>query len=87
MVAQFTIAKCKTRAGYSAILKKPAKLNLTALSKWFEVVIKTPILLVIREQGVDVIIHGYGELLFKDCDDITLMETIARRVYEKGLGK
>ncbi len=85
MSIHFTLAKCKTRAGYSAKLEKPAKLNLNAIKKSCEVILSTPLLLVIREQGVEVIVHGYGELLFKECSDVILMRKIAEKVYQAGL--
>lgn len=85
----FTFGKCKTRAGYSAQLKKQQKLNLRKIKEAFETVLETPILLVIKEQGLEIVVHGFGELLFKNgkAEQVELMEKVARKVYEKGLGK
>lgn len=77
--------KCKTKAGYSAKLQKQQKLNLEAIKKKFKIVLETPILLVIEMEGIEIIVHGYGELLFKKGDDFELMENIAEQVYEIGL--
>jgi hypothetical protein len=82
MQPEFTLEKCKTKAAYSAKLKKPARLNLEHIKKKFKVILETPILLVIKEKGVEVIVHGYGELLFKSCEDVELMKNIAKKVYE-----
>jgi hypothetical protein len=51
------------------------------------VVLETPILLVIREQGLEIVVHGYGELLFKNGteEQKELMRKVAEKVYEKGL--
>ncbi len=89
MTIDFTFGKCKTRAGYSAKLKKQGKLDLKKIKEHFETILETPILLVIREQGLEIIVHGYGELLFKNGTDeqIGLMERIAENIYQKGLGK
>ncbi len=89
MMIQFTIEKCKTRAGYSAKLPSSRKLNLARIKKEFEIVLETPILLVIREQGLEIVVHGYGELLFKNGkeEDTGAMRKVAARVYEKGLGE
>ncbi len=83
----FTLEKCKTKAAYSAKLKKQQQLDLRAIQQKFETVLETPLLLVVKEEGVEVIIHGYGELLFKKCEDVELMKKIAEMVYEAGLKK
>ncbi|HIG93025.1 TPA: hypothetical protein HA234_02370 [Candidatus Woesearchaeota archaeon] len=87
MSIAFSLGKCKTRAGYSARLQKAQKLNLLRIAQRFEVVMETPILLVIRVKSVEVVVQGYGELLFKECDDVPLMEEIAEEVFTVGLEK
>ena len=87
MAIAFSLGKCKTRAGYSAKLQKARKLNLSSIAQKFEVVMETPILLVIRVKSVEVVVQGYGELLFKECDDVPLMEEIAEEVFTVGLEK
>ena len=82
---EFTVEKCKTKAAYSAKLKKQQKLDLKKIKDKFSVVLETPILLVVSVEGVEVIIHGYGELLFKRCQDVDLMRKIAERIYAAGL--
>ncbi len=83
----FTIEKCKTKAAYSAKLKKQQKLDLSRIKKEFEVALETPILLVVKVEGLEVIVHSYGELLFKKCEDVELMRRIAEKIYEVGLKK
>ena len=83
----FTIEKCKTKAAYSAKLKKQQKLDLIRIKKEFEVALETPILLVVKVEGLEVIVHSYGELLFKKCEDVELMRRIAEKIYEVGLKK
>ncbi len=85
MKIDFSLGKCKTKATFSAKLTHPQKLNLDKIKKKFNVVLDTPILLVIHIRGVELIVHGYGELLFKNCEDMDLMNEIAREVYEVGL--
>lgn len=85
MMSNFTLGKCKTRAAYSAKLKKQGQLDLDKIKRKFEVVLETPILLVIKVEGIEIIVHQYGELVFKNCQDMTLMEQIANDVYELGL--
>ncbi|MBI2666189.1 hypothetical protein HYX13_01105 [Candidatus Woesearchaeota archaeon] len=84
---KFTFGKCTTRAGFSAKLQQKGRLNLQKIKEKFEVVLETPILLVVREQELEVIVHQYGELLFKNGtqEKFSLMEDIVKRIYETGL--
>jgi len=82
---KFILSKCKTKAAYSAKLKKQGKLNLDKIKEKFDVVMDTDILLVLKVEGVEIICHAYGELLFKNCDDVSLMEKVAERIYSVGL--
>ena len=81
----FSIAKCKSKAAYSAKLRKQGVLNLVKVRGKFDVVLDTPVLLVVKVDGVEVVVHGYGELLFKNCSDTSLMEKIAEKIYLIGL--
>ncbi|MDP3699086.1 MAG: hypothetical protein Q8R47_05875 [Nanoarchaeota archaeon] len=82
---EFTVERCKTKAAYSAKLKKPQHLDLQKIKTKFETILETPVLLVVKVEGVEIIVHGYGELLFKNCEDQEMMEKIARKIYETGL--
>ncbi len=85
MKDKFTLGKCKTKATYSAKLKQNGKINLDRIKKEFEVVLETPVLLVIKVEDIEIIVHGYGELLFKNCEDFEKMERIAEKIYGVGL--
>ena len=89
MTISFTLEKCKTRAGYSAKLPSSRKLNLVKIKKEFKTILETPILLVIKERGLEIVVHGYGELLFKNgtAEQLEVMRKVAEKVYEVGLGK
>lgn len=82
---EFTIEKCKTKAAYSAKLKRLQPLNLQKIKQKFELVLETPLLLVIKVDGVEIIVHGYGELFFKNCEDKDLMKKMAETIYSTGL--
>ena len=88
MTLSFILERCKTKAGYSAQLHSSRKLNLDKIKQHFVVVLATPILLVIQEQGLEIVVHGYGELLFKNgaAGQEELMKKVAEQVYEVGLG-
>ena len=83
----FSLAKCKTKATFSAKLRKQSKLNLDQIKNKFEVILETPILLVVKVSGIEIIVHGHGELLFKKCSDTELMEKIADEIYRVGLNE
>ena len=83
----FTLEKCKTKAAHSAKLKRQQQLDLQKIKNRFETILETPILLVLKVEDIEVIVHGYGELLFKNCQDQDLMRKIAAMIYEAGLKK
>lgn len=80
----FTVARCKTRAAYSAKPTKNIKLNLEKIKHHFETIIDTPIALVIEENGVKIIVHSYGELIFKNYFDEEKIKQMAGEIYEVG---
>jgi hypothetical protein len=81
MTIKFSLAKCKTKAAYSAKLQQKGKLNLKKIKENFEVLMETPILLVIKTKAGEVIVHSHGEILFKGCKDVELMEEISKKIY------
>lgn len=85
MAIQFTLARCKTRAGFSAKLPQSVKLNLKNIEQEFETILKTPILLVLKVHEIEIIVHGYGELLFKNSENVEVMKNIAEKIYRAGL--
>lgn len=85
MKTEFTLTKCKSKAAYQTKLKKQSKLDLDKVKKQFKVILETPILLVIKSEGIEIIVHGFGDLLFKKCDDLELIRKIAENVYDVGL--
>ncbi len=84
-MVDFTLGKCKTRAAYSAKLRKQGVLDLKRVARKFTVVLETPVVLVISVSGIEIIVHQYGELVFKKCEDMALMEKVASEVYEEGM--
>ncbi len=87
MTIKFSLAKCKTKAAYSAKLQQKGKLDLKKVQEKFEVLMKTPILLIVRTEAGEVIVHSHGELLFKGCKDTELMEETSEKIYSVGLNE
>lgn len=92
---QFVIELCKTKASYSCKLD-PRKfqrhtLNLKYIKENFLVKSDAGIALVVEEKTgnntFEIIIHEYGELLFKTTEkkNIPAIEKIAHKIYKLGL--
>lgn len=79
----FTITKCKTKAAYSAKINK--KLNLKKIQENFNTIVNTPILLILKEDNHEIIVHNYGELLFKDLTDEKIIKEISNKIFKVGL--
>ncbi|MFA6461100.1 MAG: hypothetical protein WCV90_02445 [Candidatus Woesearchaeota archaeon] len=87
MSVKFTLGKCKTRAAFSAKLTQKGKLDLNKIKKKYETILDTPILLVIKVKGIEIVVHSHGELMFKECEDTDVMEKTAEEIYELALQK
>ncbi|MBS3107555.1 hypothetical protein J4468_01440 [Candidatus Woesearchaeota archaeon] len=79
-MVEFTLFKCKDKGGISIKPKNPVNLDLASLKSKFNVIMFTPITMVIDEDG-EIIVHNYGELLFKTLKDEAKITEIARRIY------
>ncbi len=88
---QLVIEKCKTRAAISCKfpeeLRHKIQLDLGILKKKFPVKSDAGIALVIGLEGLEVIVHRYGELVFKttDTNQIPLIRKIADKIYKVSL--
>ncbi|MBW3013895.1 hypothetical protein KY335_01485, partial [Candidatus Woesearchaeota archaeon] len=72
----------KTKAAFSSKPKKNISLNLKKIKERFkDVIIDTPILLVIKVEKEEIVVHNYGEILFKTCKDMDKMKRIADQIY------
>jgi len=78
---EFTFEKCKTKGAYSAKLKNHTKLDLKLLKGKFEIISITPVLYLIKVDNYDIVVHGYGEILFKEGTNVDEMKAIAKRIY------
>lgn len=83
--SQFKVELCKTHAAMKTTLSKNGKLNLENIKKKFDTVLDTPILLVVKADGEEIIVHSYGELMFKTLKDEKRIEILAKKIYEAGL--
>jgi hypothetical protein len=79
----FKIEICKTKGAYSVKPTKRVSLDLNSLKEKFNVIVDTPILLVIKKK-YEIIAHKHGELLFKECTDKKEIQKIAEEIYKAG---
>ncbi len=77
----FAIKKCRDKGGYSVKPLKNIRLEIGRLKDEFEVVADTPILYVIRDE-CEIIVHGYGELVFKNFSDVKKIREKAEKIYK-----
>ena len=81
----FEIKICKTKAAYAAKPKRHLKMNLEKLKNKYNIKADAGIVLIADIDGEDVIIHSFGEILFKGCKDIKKMHRIAEDIYKVAL--
>ena len=79
---EFIIKECKTKGGMEVKPTKNMTLSLFGLEKDYEVRLSTPILIVVRTEHGEIIIHKTGTLLFKEEKDHTTIETMTKKIYQ-----
>ncbi|MBU2561642.1 MAG: hypothetical protein KKD17_05045 [Nanoarchaeota archaeon] len=80
----FDVTRCKTKKGWSVKPRQKMKLDLNGIKRRFKVVLDADILLVIDYEG-EIVVHGYGELLFKDLKDQKMIKKISEEIYKAGV--
>ncbi len=78
----FSVEFCDTRAAYEIKPSKNVTLDLHAIKKHFnDIIVETPIVLVLRVEGEEIIVHNYGNVLVKECKDIKKIKRIGEKLY------
>lgn len=85
MENNFKIDYCKSKAGYSAKLDRNRNMDFNKLKKNFNVVMDAGIVLVLKIDNEEIIVHKYGELIFKTLKDKKKIEKIAEKIYGAAL--
>ncbi len=80
--SSYTIKKCKTRAAFS--VRFNGKIDLLKIKKKYNVLLETPLLLVVEKDGAEMIVHQYGEVIFKKAKDYNQIERLAEEIYALG---
>ncbi len=77
--SELLIKPCKDRGGWS--ISSHQSINLNIIRKNFEVIMDTPIVLVIRIDGYEVVVHQHGELIVKADLPLKKLEQIGLQVF------
>ena len=83
-IGDFTLKLCKTKAAYSVKPFRNVRLNLNQIKNVYEPIIETPLLLIIKVRGYEIIVHNYGELIFKDLKNELMIKQISKEIYTIG---
>ncbi len=77
------IEKCKTRQGYKVKPDKRLQLDMHKLKhiQLIQIIHWTPIVAICKYKEVEIIIHRYGELQFKEDLDIEIIRNMAMELY------
>ena len=80
-IAMFTIEKCLKKGGYTVKPEKQMSLHFAEIKEKFSVLFSSSVALVLETSAGKVVVHRYGELLFQDSSDLSLIKKIAQEVY------
>lgn len=80
----FEINECETKAMYRVKLKKRAHLNMKNLNG-FEIVMDGGMIVIIKVEGEEIIVHDFGELIFKTLKNTDKIREISEVVYSRVL--
>lgn len=78
----FELKKCKSKKAIEVDPTEKLKLDLEALKQEFELVLDAGIVLAIKVEGVEVLVHEYGKLVFNTLRDEDKIRKISEKIYE-----
>jgi hypothetical protein len=84
----FSLNPCDTDKSCKAKLNKRQSLNMANIKENFTVVSDAGIALVLDIEHIEVIVHGYGDLVFKlgkNTISKTKLKELAKKIYKVGL--
>tara|TARA_Y100000310_G_C20574364_1_gene759727 strand:+ start:738 stop:992 length:255 start_codon:yes stop_codon:yes gene_type:complete len=81
----YEIKECKTKAAFAAKPLKNFRLNLEMIKSKFDTSFDSSILLVVKVNGEEVIVHKHGELIFKTLSKEEKISPIAEAIYHESI--
>ncbi|NQV09196.1 HesA/MoeB/ThiF family protein [Candidatus Woesearchaeota archaeon] len=79
----FYVKHCKTKAAFSAKPKTRMNLDLNKIKNKFKTKLESSILLILDVEG-GIIVHKYGELIFKKLNNEKKVKEISEKIYSIG---
>jgi len=80
----FTIKLCRTKGNYSVKTSRSLKLDLGKIKKslsGFEIVRDTPLILMVKNKNAgNIVIHEYGEIVFRDVKEKGAIKELSERI-------
>ncbi len=84
---KYEIRMCDTKNQYSARPLVEMKVDFARLKKSVKVLVESPIVLICNIDGVECLIHNYGEIFFRNTKNIKKMKIVADKVYRQSIDK
>lgn len=81
-MVRFVVKECKTTAAFTAKPLERLRLDLGRLKQGYPLLFESQIAVLVLVQEEECVVHAHGEILFKQCRDMTKMEAIAAEVYD-----
>lgn len=78
---EFIIKECTTKSSFSAKPVKKISFDFKKLKNEFEVLEDAGIILILKVDGEELIVHNHGEIVFKKLKDTEKMRIIAKKIY------
>ena len=75
----FSLELCKSKAAYKATLGTPYRLDIDRVKASEPIILDGGLVIIVRINGIDTVIHEYGELMIKTGDE-TLAHAIAHHM-------
>lgn len=77
----YNLEPCHTSNGFKATLVDGKRLDLSKLKDAFEITTMTPIVYILKVEGIEVIAHKFGYLQIKDCKYREIADALAKKIY------
>ncbi len=84
MADKFKTYKCDCNDVVRAKLDEKRELKLNNIKKQFKTSIDSPYALVLQKDGIEVVVHKHGDLLFKNSQDKEKINQLAKEIYHHG---
>ncbi|MBS3164271.1 hypothetical protein J4439_02475 [Candidatus Woesearchaeota archaeon] len=82
---EFELRPCKSKAALEAVPSAQVRLDFGRIAARYSPLARTPQVLVLSVDAVQVVVHRFGKLTFRDCAERRAREIATRLYAEAGL--